>query len=131
MINPVKDGLYLAVLTADYWEVVRFVIYDEHTESEHHEWQYPNNPIDIESKYDVHPKKWIELPEVTDRWSKDAPLDGQLCVIHLVGSKNEDDGLAVAKYSSKDGFVFEHPYDNWSKDYEDWQIDGWGLIVTK
>jgi hypothetical protein len=131
MINPVKSGLYLAMLNG-YWEVLRFRIYDEHSESEHHEWQYPNNPINIATKYDSYPTEWMELPEVTDRWSKDAPLDGQLCVVHLMGSKSEDHGLAIMKYSAKDmAFVFYYPYDGWSKDYEDWQIDGWGLIVTK
>jgi hypothetical protein len=122
MINPTTSGLYLAVING-YWNVLRFQIY----ESERSEWQYPGNPVDIATKYDSHPTKWVDLPEITDRWSKDTPLDGQLCVVHLVSSKNEDHGLAVMKYNTNE-FVFEFPYDNWSKDYEDWQIDGWGLI---
>ena len=40
VINPVKSGLYLAVLNG-YWSVLRFQIYAEYSESEHSEWQYP------------------------------------------------------------------------------------------
>jgi hypothetical protein len=126
MDNPVKAGIYLVMMNNQI-EVLKFQIYDEYSESETHEWQYPNNPIDIEKKYDHHPSKWTNLPEITDRWEKEPPLDGQICVVRLVGKKLEDHGLAIAKYKDK-SFVFESAYGGWEKDYDDWQFDAWGLV---
>lgn len=126
MDNPVEDGLYLVVMN-NQLEILRFRIYNEHTESETHEWQYPNNPIDIERKYDHHPSKWTKLPEVTDRWSKEPPLEGQICIVHLISNKCEDHGFAVAKYKNQ-SFVFEPAYSSWEKDYDDWQFDAWASI---
>lgn len=126
MNNPLKSGLYLVIMNR-LFDILRFQIYDEHTETETSEWQYPGNPINIATKYDHHPSKWIEMPEVTDRWSKDEPLNDQICVVHLVGKKLEDHGFVIAKYKDQ-LFIFEPAYGGWQKDYDDWQIDAWGSV---
>jgi hypothetical protein len=118
---PTTPGLYIA--TINHFQHI--------CEWTGHCWYYPNNPIDIYTKYGDVVSNWIQLPTINDRDTSDYPLDKSLCVVKLVGSKLQDHGLAIATYDAPNyTFKFTPPYDGWTKDYDDWQFVGWGLIPS-
>jgi hypothetical protein len=92
-------------------------------------WCYPGNYIDIAQKYDDVVTEWQEMPEIKPRWETE-PVDGALCVVKLVGSKNEDHGYAIASYdASAMSFIFSPVYDGWTPDYDDWQFVGFAEVA--
>jgi hypothetical protein len=86
MEDLIERGIYLTVMDW-HFVILQFEICKYKREDETHEWWHPGNPIDIARKYHKHPSKWTKLPEITDRWSKEPPLDGQICVVHLISNK--------------------------------------------
>lgn len=125
-MNPTSEGLYLGKFhKCGDWNVLRWA-----GDGEWDGWQYQNNPINIARKYDQHVCEWRDLPMVKDRSEQDPPADGALCVVHLLGERADDHGLAVATYDAKNmTFKFIPAYDGWTKDYDDWQFDGFGIIA--
>ena len=126
MNPPATVGLYLGKFhKGDDWSVLQWA-----GDGEWDGWQYPNNPINIARKYDQYVCEWRYMPALIDRWSVEPPPHGTLCVVQLVGSHFEDHGLAVATYDAPNmSFKFTSSYDGWTKDYDAWQFEKYGIIA--
>jgi len=127
MDNPDKSGLYLACVNNNpWWTICRFAKYEDGV----CEWQMQNNAVDIARKYGDYVKFWQEFPiKFTERFGDDGynPPDGSVCVVKLISNKYEDDGFVIAKFNNYE-FTCVFPYDDWQKDYDDWQFIEWAVI---
>lgn len=121
MQPPTKPGIYICEIRFPYPCILEWT-------GEY--WCYPGNYIDIAQKYNEHVTKWQEMPTIKERWTNE-PTDKALCVVQLVGTKNEDHGFALAYYDAPNmTFSFAVGYDShgFVDYYDDWQFVGFAEI---